>query len=422
MIKNLKSRFKSEKFYVLFAILYLSSFFYPRINVELGFSLKSFMVFSFLVFMFNLNKFRFYLNTYDYIFIFFIIYASLTVPFSLDIIKGIRIIFGSLIILFCYFVAKFFFIKYILTNKISLNKIIIPTIFIYTVIVLVLYIVAFILINGNYIQNEHNLFYGILVERAMPRLVGLHYDPNIAFFHSLIFFYYLYFLNNKSILEYILLFLLSVLIILTLSTGGIISIVFSLSIYYLLSFIKMKNKKVNLIKFIKYFLVVAIVIVYVFFIFDIIESNEFIANIVEKRIDNLDKGSGRYEIWQNGLSIFCDNPFFGIGWFNFLQYNIVRFGRENYMHNTFLETLVETGILGFLIYLIFFIVLFFYVLKLQYYKNNKYLLYSFLSILVMMNSLSLYIDEVFFIYMVFVSYEFYKIKYINIKSFKNDEY
>lgn len=40
----------------------------------------------------------------------------------------------------------------------------------------------------------------------------------------------------------------------------------------------------------------------------------------------------------------------------------------------------------------------------------------------MMNSLSLYIDEVFFIYMVFVSYEFYKIKYINIKSFKNDEY
>lgn len=144
-------KFKSEKFYVLFAILYLSSFFYPRINVELGFSLKSFMVFSFLVFIFNLNKFRFYLNTYDYIFIFFIIYASLTVPFSLDIIKGIRIIFGSLIILFCYFVAKFFFIKYILTNRISLNKIIIPTIFIYTVIVLVLYIVAFILINGNYI-------------------------------------------------------------------------------------------------------------------------------------------------------------------------------------------------------------------------------------------------------------------------------
>lgn len=98
----------------------------------------------------------------------------------------------------------------------------------------------------------------------MPRLVGLHYDPNITVFHSLIFFYYLYFFNNKSILEYILLLLLSILIILTLSTGGIISIVFSLSIYYLLSFIKMKNKKINLIKFIKHFLVVAIVIVCVF--------------------------------------------------------------------------------------------------------------------------------------------------------------
>ncbi len=84
------------------------------------------------------------------------------------------------------------------------------------------------------------------------------------------------------------------------------------------------------------------------------------------------------------------------------------------MHNTFLEALVELGIVGFSIYILFFVTLFIAVLKIQSNKNNKYLFFTFLSMLILLNSLSLYINEMIFVFMAIVSYELYKIKIRNI--------
>ena len=137
---------------------------------------------------------------------------------------------------------------------------------------------------------------------------------------------------------------------------------------------------------------------------------------MEKRINNLNNGSGRFDIWNNAITLFYQNQFFGIGWYNFLEYNKIIFNRENYMHNTFLEVLVELGIFGFLIYILFFIILFLNIIKLQYKKSNKYLLFTFFSMIILLNSLSLYINEVLFVFMALVSYELYNMKKIKLEQ------
>ena len=45
-----------NKYIIFFAVLYLSTFFYPRVNIEIGFALKLFMMSSFLVFILNLKN------------------------------------------------------------------------------------------------------------------------------------------------------------------------------------------------------------------------------------------------------------------------------------------------------------------------------------------------------------------------------
>ena len=48
-----------------------------------------------------------------------------------------------------------------------------------------------------------------------------------------------------------------------------------------------------------------------------------------------DGGSGRLDLWSRGLGYMLDSPVFGIGAFNFPQYNLYFYGKEMYMHNTF---------------------------------------------------------------------------------------
>lgn len=48
-----------------------------------------------------------------------------------------------------------------------------------------------------------------------------------------------------------------------------------------------------------------------------------------------------------------DAPIFGIGAFNFPQYNLYFYGKEMYMHNTFLEVFIESGTVGIVLYVIF---------------------------------------------------------------------
>lgn len=58
-----------------------------------------------------------------------------------------------------------------------------------------------------------------------------------------------------------------------------------------------------------------------------------------------DVSSGRIELWKEAWDYFLDNPLFGIGWHRFITIT----PNAHEVHNTYLQWLCETGIVGFLL-------------------------------------------------------------------------
>lgn len=109
---------------------------------------------------------------------------------------------------------------------------------------------------------------------------------------------------------------------------------------------KEKNKKVPIS--IVIFLVIVFAIVILFGIY--ILSNENILEIVNKlfiRTDNLKSGSGRFQLWLNGINITIDNNFLlGVGRFKGIELkNIIYDSELNSFHSIYIEIFVTYGII-----------------------------------------------------------------------------
>lgn len=61
---------------------------------------------------------------------------------------------------------------------------------------------------------------------------------------------------------------------------------------------------------------------------------------------------GRNQLYEQALKYFRDNPIFGIGWSNFKNMYIFR---STHVHCIYLQLLCETGLIGFFIFLVFFL-------------------------------------------------------------------
>jgi putative inorganic carbon (HCO3(-)) transporter len=83
-----------------------------------------------------------------------------------------------------------------------------------------------------------------------------------------------------------------------------------------------------------------------------------------ERLTKADEGSGRTELWGVALSVSADHPIAGVGLNNFivqspryadrpgsLKYADLIAERPHAVHNTYLEVLVETGVIGLLLFL-----------------------------------------------------------------------
>ena len=120
--------------------------------------------------------------------------------------------------------------------------------------------------------------------------------------------------------------------------------------------------------------------------------------MITDRFLALDGGSGRSDLWGNGLMFFKENPMFGIGLFNYRAYSEALYGVPAFMHNAFMDALVEGGVVGFTLYIMIFITFF-----ITYYNNRKlindngYLLFSLAAMIVIMNTYSLMVNEAFFV-------------------------
>lgn len=186
------------------------------------------------------------------------------------------------------------------------------------------------------------------------------------------------------------------LILISGSRGGLIAIFAGVVAYMFISFGKKNIKKSIGI------LLVGILIVVVFsqlikYLPPVLQSRFTLSNVAQ------DGGSGRSEIWANGIDLYSRgsifNWLFGYGTattrtlFGYYQYSEV-----NVMHNIFLETLVELGVFG----LIFYCLAIGTFVKRSLKLNDKFCFAVLICMIVMSLSTSLYTFKPYFNIMLFV--------------------
>jgi O-antigen ligase len=267
------------------------------------------------------------------------------------ILSGIYLVFNSLIadnlnesIISLYKLVIIVSIFY--TCFIAVRKIDDPLIFICQIFSISIFLEStFTLIDFISINDS---FTGISQNRNIS-------SSSIVF--KLIFLIYLIH-NSKLFSTKLVLKILEVLalfsIILLQSRLGLISVL----TIYLLYFILMKPLRKNIY--------ISLLISSLFFLY--FNSNDF-QNKVEKTysFQNLgddDSTNQRLSFYQTSLSLFNENPLFGNGLGSWKYKSLQNDNTENkkvlvpyYTHNDFLQTLMETGLIGLIIYLIFFLLL-----------------------------------------------------------------
>ncbi|MBO8157759.1 MAG: O-antigen ligase family protein [Bacillaceae bacterium] len=378
--------------YLVFFTILLSSF-----NIYIGFALKPYMIFAFIYFVFTIKKLSFHkpLN-FELAMILFFTYFSLTSLVAEYKIYSLRLILGIILFLFVYFIFRSIILKISIEYmEITLAR----TALIYGLVNLIYYFFGVLAVNFDFHGNKE-YYFGLLLDRNSPRLTGLYSDPNILIL-SLIPFLFFLLSNTKSKINKIGLVIILINVLLTLSRGGYIAIAFGIFIYIILSPFK---EKIRLISISIFWLIISLFTTRIFF-------NINILSLISSRFNAIfeDNATGRFEIWVNGIELFKKNPLFGIGAFNFRQYNLYFFGDGHYMHNTLLEILVEGGLIGFSLYLLFLVAIFRNIIKL-YNLNRKYsyIIATYFSVIISMMNISVLINE--FILLFFVLVTFFVIK------------
>lgn len=382
--------------------IFLISFFMPRLSLEIGFFLKLFMILSLIFLIRYCSELRFKFFAYDFILLILFLYGGFTVIFSQDIVSGFRLFIGSILVFGCYKIAStLFFLKMKVNPNYLINLINHSGLYFITVS-LTTYVVGIALIYDNLANYESVPVFGVVVDRGIPRMIGLTEDPNIFAFSCIIFIFSLYFKSTRLMVrDKLTLTLLFISTLLSVSRGGIITISLVILIFWLWEFItQIKSGRIS----INQLRTTALALIGLFFLYMFLKSNEVVWGMILQRIETAADGSGRFEIFKNAIDIWQQHFLFGIGWYNFLHYNINYYGMSNYVHNTHLEVLVELGIIGFTIYVLFHFLLLRAIIKIIR-KDSRYFFYLpvYIGFLIMMSSLSLIINETFFIFVALVA-------------------
>lgn len=369
-------------YYIGAFIIFLSVFF-QSFYIDVAFAVKPFMMASIPMALIVSKYFiipRFL--KYELLLVIFFIYYCITGLFSRYKYFSLRLIILIGIVFFFYAVLRFLLYKLSIKN---VEKIITHAGLIFNITSLAYFIYGALQLNFIFWGNNITSM-GLLIDRGMPRMVGTSIDPNIfVLFNSLFFFYFLERRHKIGIA------LTITTMLLTFSRGGYVAILIPLIISFF------GAKKEGRLKMLIGVAVTMFTIPYLLkqlFKIDI-------WGIINERFISLesDQGSGRYEIWENALTIFQDYPLFGIGIYNFQQYNLHYFNDFHYPHNTYLEILVELGIVGLFLYLTLLVVFGLKLYQLQKAKREtRFLLLTFISMVISMFTLSLAASEFMFLF------------------------
>lgn len=372
--------------------LLIISLYFSRVNIDIGFTIKPYMVITAIILIYTLNdfyvkklfKFEVYMITFIFLF-------SLTSLRFLYPEKHIRYILAFILIMLFYFVNRTFLSRFTIKNieesLVYYSNIAIATSLIY-------YFLGIISLRGSFVGNGLHR-YGVLLDRGIPRLTGLiSSDPNIFVFVVTIIFIYT-FSNINCSRNRIGLFLSGLSIILTFSRGAYIAIGLAIIIMII-----MQN---NLIKSIKIILVILIAVISINFIAKYFSIN--LIDIITSRFDSIaiDGGSGRDILWRNAIESFKTHPIFGIGINATTSYGSKYYSNSHYVHNSILEVLSEGGVVVFSIFMIFIMSLLIYSIKIYFNnKKNIFIFISFLAMIIQMMFLSVIYNEMFYFFILLV--------------------
>jgi O-antigen ligase len=238
---------------------------------------------------------------------------------------------------------------------------------------------------------EKSIYFGIFVYKGIPRLAGLVYNSNyFVLFDSIFFFYFLS--HMKKRVHTIGLVLTGTAILLTVSIGGIGAVFVPFVLNFFLERDGCSRRKTLMI-------FAAAVAVFAVLYAAVLKDTNFLSY----RLESLKTGSYRYDMWRYALSLFKETPLTGIGLYNFRHFSRNLFHIMN-MHNTWLKTLVEGGIIGFVLFAWFnFLALRRIVEAFRRDDSARYLFLTYISVLLVFLSLSALIHEFYFLVLALIS-------------------
>ncbi|HHQ2480332.1 TPA: O-antigen ligase family protein [Bacillus cereus] len=375
---------EKDKKPIFFILCLFSLVIGSKLNFSIGVALKPYMFLMVVYILLNLKSFVIYKPEFleVILFTFYAIYC-VTGIFSKYPDLAMRGILATIILFILYFCMKDFL------RKLSLNSIeygISVVGILFNVGSLLYYIMGMLIVDNDFRGNNIDHF-GIVLDRNMGRLIGLTNDPNLFAYCNLLFLCY-YIMNTKILRNKIGLLLSITTILLTFSRGALVTFLLLIVLSVVL------KDSLGKIKF-----VLGLTIIYVVVSLCI---NQYTGIVLEEMIIERfstfseDRGSGRLDLWEQGLQLFKENALLGIGSYNFSMYHLFLYGSQMYVHNTFLEVLSETGILGTCFYALSILLLLFKSICLKI-KNKKstFLFLTLVGYLSMMFTLSLVLSEIF---------------------------
>ena len=366
-----------KKAYLFFLIIYLVALPLNAVNIgAFGSALKILAVLPILVALLSGNKMQLQkpLKWQFYFTIFAIMSIAWSTSYTLSISRCI-----TYVLLFVLLLSASFF----RFDEKELNK------------------VKLALVWSSRITVVLMLFFGDIIEGRLWLKDVISEDPNYicAYFAFGVIFALNRIISDKRILFKLFgateLFLYVCVVFLTGSRGGLISILSAIGIY-IITFSKDKKK---------YIAAKIICFVFVFIAINVILDNLPKELRVRFSFDNVvdSGGSGRTELWANAIDMFKNanifTKFFGFGT-STVRYNMLQlaYARTNVVHNIFLETLVELGIVGLIIYS----VAIFLFAKEAFQNEDKFAFSAIVCMIVLSLSTSIYAFKPYFNIMLYI--------------------
>lgn len=195
-------------------------------------------------------------------------------------------------------------------------------------------------------------------------------------------------MNIKFKKKHILYFILfSINLVLSMSRNSILGFgVFCLMFFYY-KYIKEK-RKITKSKFLLYLLGMFLILIFIYICINISELYKII-NTLFLRTDTIESGSGRFDVWKNGMYIALhNNPLFGVGRYKGLELNKLLFNSNlEYFHSMYVEKFVTHGVIGIFILML--------LLKFVWNKVNNILDYGMFKIILKSSLVSFWVISIF---------------------------